>query len=311
MVFHQLAIKNLDTKMPEYDTAQASSAPGAPARELTGLWPRQFDPAFDFPTTAISKKFALATTPRCGSHFLGHQLHGMGAFGYPLEYFNPANWRVWGRRAGGAGSTLSYIQSVRTGPNGVFSTKLHQEHLALFLDKETDALTYKFIHLQRRDLLRQAISFSRAQQTGAWISDMPETSQAKYDWQMISQKLDEISLGNANWRSFFTSIGAEPLNLFYEDIAADPISAINQITEFLEIDSLDAQSATSNFEPQRQHGQTNDGQDWAARYISDCQRRIARSELISGVRQSGSAFAPRPGAGALARAYLRKIRTPK
>ncbi len=32
----------------------------------------------------IRKTLVIASTPRCGSHFLGHALHQTGQFGFPL-----------------------------------------------------------------------------------------------------------------------------------------------------------------------------------------------------------------------------------
>ncbi|MEE9429264.1 MAG: Stf0 family sulfotransferase [Paracoccaceae bacterium] len=278
--------------------------------EKSGPWQRQFNTEFDFAPCSISKKFALCTTPRCGSHFFGHKLHQTGCFGYPLEYFNDGNWRAWGKRAAKSISTLDYIHSVRTGPNGVFATKLHHEHLKLFLEKEKDPLSYRFIHLQRRDLLRQAVSFARAQQTGAWISDMPELSKASYDWGMISQKVDAISLGNANWDSFLTSTGARRLTMYYEDIAADPAAAILKISEFLEIEQVDIGPTKKQFTPRKQSLPANKTEDWSDRYIQDCQARLANSKPIAGVHYLPPKFGPKPSAVKISKAFLRNLRMP-
>ncbi len=276
-----------------------------------GPWQRQFETEFDFAPRSISKKFALCTTPRCGSHFFGHKLHQTGCFGYPLEYFNEGNWKAWGARAAKASPTLGFIQSVRTGPNGVFATKLHHEHLKLFLEKEKDPLSYRFIHLRRKDLLRQAVSFARAQQTGAWISDMPELSKASYDWSMISQKIDAISLGNANWDSFLTSIGARRLTMYYEDIAADPAAAISKVSEFLEIDRVDIGTAKGQFTPRRQSLPANVSEDWSSRYIQECQARLANSKPVSGSHNTPSMFGSRPSTSKIIKTLVRNLRMPK
>ncbi len=259
----------------------------APKTEIPdGLWHRQFDAANDFPTVPVTKKVALCTTPRCGSHFLGHQMHALGVFGYPLEYLNPGNWHVWENRAG-TDDTLDYIKSVRTGPNGVFSVKLHHEHLLAFLKQEPAPLDYKFIHLCRRDLTKQAISFARAQQTGAWISDMPETAPAEYDWALIAEKVDAISRGNADWQSFLRSVGIKPLQLFYEDIVADMSGTITQIASYLEIDINDVTAEEPAFTPKRQKKKAQD--DWLTRFESDSRAALAEGRPIPGASPPAAA----------------------
>jgi LPS sulfotransferase NodH len=247
-----------------------------------GLWQRQFDPITDFQTVSITKKVALCTTPRCGSHFLGHQMHALGVFGYPLEYLNPGNWRVWEERAG-AVDTLDYIKSVRTGPNGVFALKLHHEHLSAFLKQEQNVLDYTYIHLCRRDLTKQATSFARAQLTGAWISDMPEVTPAQYDWSLIAEKTDAISRGNADWQSFLRSVGIKPLQLFYEDIVADTPGAIAQLADYLDIDIREITADQAAFVPQRQKKTAQD--DWETQFIDDSRLELARGRSVPGVTQ--------------------------
>ncbi|WP_235224531.1 Stf0 family sulfotransferase [Octadecabacter dasysiphoniae] len=247
-----------------------------------GLWQRQFDPVNDFRTVPVTKKVALCTTPRCGSHFLGHKMHALGVFGYPLEYLNPGNWKVWEERAGQM-DTLDYIKSVRTGPNGVFSVKLHHEHLVAFLRHEQNVLDYSYIHLCRRDLTKQAISFARAQQTGAWISDMPEMTPAQYDWSLIAEKMDAISRGNADWQSFLRSVGIKPLQLYYEDIVADTSGAIAQIAAYLDIDVSQITADKGIFAPQRQKKAAQD--DWVTQFVDDSRRKLLDGRSIPGVQR--------------------------
>ena len=245
-----------------------------------GLWHRQFDESHDCPTNPIKLKLAFCTTPRCGSHFLGHKLHRLGTFGYPLEYLNPGNLHVWEKRAGTT-PPFDFVKSVRTGPNGVFAVKLHHEHLSTFLQKESAPLEYKFIHLRRRSLTKQAISFSRAQQTGAWISDMQEMAPAKYDWAQIAEKMDAISRGNADWQSFLSSVGIQPLELFYEDIVEDIPSAIAQIANYLEIQIPNAPTEEATFEPRRQKKSVQD--EWLSRFHEDSRIALAQGQPLPGV----------------------------
>ncbi|MEM9342254.1 MAG: Stf0 family sulfotransferase [Pseudomonadota bacterium] len=245
----------------------------------TGLWGRQFEPTYDFTPTPVTTRIAFCTTPRCGSHMLGHRLHATGGFGYPLEYLNPGNLRMWMRRAqeGGAADTLDFIKSVRTGPNGVFAIKLHFEHLPAFLREEPDPLSYHYIPLVRRDLVAQAVSFARAQQTGAWISDMPERQPAIYDFDLIHAKARAIGEGNAGWDAYFAGIGASPLRLIYEDVVQDPEAAVAAICAATGVDLADG-TPPETFTPTRQTKLSASG-DWKTRYKEDYRQRVVDGRL--------------------------------
>ncbi|QDY71618.1 Stf0 family sulfotransferase [Qingshengfaniella alkalisoli] len=250
------------------------------------LWDRQFDTGNDFPPATLRYRIAICTTPRCGSHFLGHQMRATGAFGYPLEYLNPGNWTVWESRAQQvqATDTLAYIKSVRTGPNGVFATKLHYEHLERFLQHEPDPLSYHFIHLRRRDLTRQAISFARAQQTGAWISDMPERAEGYYDYDLITEKLNRIAEDNARWTAFYSGLRMPVLELWYEDVVSDPRAAMNAIAAHVGVAMPEHETTEMVFQPKVQRSAGGETDDWRQRFEADCQAALRRRAALPGYR---------------------------
>jgi LPS sulfotransferase NodH len=71
-------------------------------------WTEQFDPALDFPVPAdVSVRYAICSTPRSGSHFLGQLLYATGRMRCPLEYFNRRNIVRWQERAAAAAGTIS------------------------------------------------------------------------------------------------------------------------------------------------------------------------------------------------------------
>ncbi len=244
----------------------------------SGPWQRQFDPVYDFPPTLVTTKLALLTTPRCGSHFLGHRLRETGGFGYPLEYCNSGNWRHWRHRAreAGAAGVLDYIKSVRTGPNGVFAIKLHFEHLEKFLAEEDDPLSYVFVHLRRENLLAQAASFARAQQTGAWISDMPERGAARYDYDLIASKVTAVATGNAGWEAFLAATGREALQMTYEQVARDPSAAVRAIADHAGVTLAEA-SLPADFAPERQ--KSGKREDWPAMFRAETEKRLRSGQF--------------------------------
>ena len=273
------------------------------------LWQRQFGAENDFPPTETLKHVAICTTPRCGSHFLGHQMRNLNCFGYPLEYMNPGNLPVWQARAreNGADCTLDFIKSVRTGPNGVFSIKLHHEHLEPFLDHEPNPRNYRFIHLRRRDLLRQAVSFARAQQTGAWISDMPERAEAHYDRDLIASKIEAIAEGNAGWQAFLASLGIEPLELYYEDIVADRNAALQRIARYLGVELRSPDPDVAEFLPKPQRGADDPTQDWEERFKADSRARIENRDPVPGYHPAARTRKVLQGGRRTVRGALRRV----
>ena|SRR5690554_247963 len=98
------------------------------------LYEDQFSEQRDFvESTPVKKTLVIASTPRCGSHMLGHLLYQTGAFGFPLEYANPRNLKEWHRRFAleDQREVFRNIQTKRTSPNGVFGVKLHYSHLSI------------------------------------------------------------------------------------------------------------------------------------------------------------------------------------
>ncbi len=72
--------------------------------------------------------------------------------------------------------------TCRTSPNGVFGLRIHAGHLGSLEADPYDILQApRYIWIQRRDRLRQAVSYTMAEQTGVWILDgtfLPEGARA-------------------------------------------------------------------------------------------------------------------------------------
>ena len=210
---------------------------------MTKVWKEQFDPCLDFPEAAQpSTKYAICSTPRSGSHFLGQLLYGSRRMGCPLEYFNRVNIVHWHERARAAGVSdlLQFLATIRTSPNGCFGLKAHFPHLqtlARHIALDEFATAYAHIRIVRRDLLAQAISFARAEQTGEWISRGPASGlTAVYDRLLIRRCLIEIARQNASWECFFQAYGVRPLVVDYESLAADPPQFVRKVASFVGVD---------------------------------------------------------------------------
>jgi LPS sulfotransferase NodH len=235
-------------------------------------WIEQFSPEHDFPMHAAAPRvrYVIASTPRSGSHFLGRMLRGTGLLGDPLEYFDSGNRQEWSRLAAAAGEdTLTYIQRRRTTPNGCFGMKLHFTQVGAALNALGPAKLFddhQFLLIRRRDVLRQAVSFSVAEHTGSWISAVPPRADATYDFDGITRCLQEVCMQEAQWRAMLAVRCKNYLEILYEDLMEDPTATVRRIAEYVGIDSGEhitgITPATS-----RQTGDTNERV--LTRYIDD------------------------------------------
>lgn len=140
------------------------------------LYKEQFSINYDFnPYYGDVKNIVFCTTPRCGSHMLGHMLYQSKAFGFPLEYLNELNLKKWKSIVGSQDlrEVVDGLKVKRTSENGVFSIKTHFSHMkncggmGVFKSLFPNA---KYIHIKRRDVVGQAVSFFIAKKTEKWIS---------------------------------------------------------------------------------------------------------------------------------------------
>jgi LPS sulfotransferase NodH len=165
-------------------------------------------------------------------------LSSTGVLGRPREYFN-----VKGRRIhedpdypDDPAEQFRCILTVGATPNGVYGLKLFPEQHDVI--SRTCAWTkllpnLKFIVLERRDTLGQALSLARASQTEQYFAtDWPQGAEA-YDGPMIRQSLRVIIGRRARWSLFFARTGIEPLPIFYEDITTNPQAEVERIAAFM------------------------------------------------------------------------------
>jgi trehalose 2-sulfotransferase len=257
-------------------------------------WNEQFEPSLDFPTvTAASRRYAICSTPRSGSHFLGQLLFATGVMGCPLEYFHPQNVLRWQERqqAAQAADLLPFLERIRTSPNGCFGAKVHFSHvatlsrhlpLAAFLD------SFAHVHITRRDVLAQAISYVRAQQTDQWISRMPASGRTPvYDTDRIRRRLIEVVRQNASWDHLFHSFGVRRLAVEYEELAADPAKIVRDIAAFVGV-TLDPNAAAPTPRTARQRDEVSD--TWRARFVEEMRRDStwATLEILQRARPDAS-----------------------
>lgn len=235
-------------------------------------YPDQFAPDMDLPLfEGAPQTYLIASTPRCGSHFLGHALQEMGAFGVPLEYLNKGNFAGWKARFGNKRlpALLQDIIRHRTSPSGRFGIKAHWSQFRPFLGTDKIASLGDFthiIHIYRTDLLGQAISFDKALQTGQWISGAPAQGEAVYRYDKIVSAAENLRAQNIAWGRYFKQQTTCPvMELDYKELISDPETKLTEVRDFLAPDC----SVTPAPSERTQKQSDSLSKDWRARFLDD------------------------------------------
>ncbi len=93
----------------------------------------------------------------------------------------------------------------------------------------------RFVHLQRRDVLAQGVSWARAEQTGHW-QDRDGTTPCpgpQFDFDEVDRYVKAVNEHNAAWREWFASSTITPLVVFYEGLVADMPRTTATVLRFL------------------------------------------------------------------------------
>ncbi|MFJ6086391.1 Stf0 family sulfotransferase [Streptomyces sp. NPDC092369] len=240
--------------------------------------------------------YFICATPRTGSSLLLGLLDSTGVAGHPQAYFRSPDEVAWAERwemAHTPQGALDYGDFVRaalaegrTG-NGVFGAKLmwgtHAEltdrlaglHPDLAGDEprllEREFGRVRFVYQYRDDVLAQAVSWLRAEQTGVWfLGGKGEISggggdvdaRPRFDRAAITRILRTIEEHNAGWERWFEVYGIQPHRIRYEDLSADPHAVTHGVLDFLGLALPSGGRITPSH--RRQADQLN--QEWAARY---------------------------------------------
>jgi LPS sulfotransferase NodH len=234
----------------------------------------------------VIDSYFICATPRTGSSLLLGLLRSTGIAGHPEAYFRDPDEQLWADRwqiPGPADPAFDYPSFVRaaraagTTENGVFGAKLMWGTLDQVVhklapgvtDADLEVLTgafgsTRFVYLHRDDVLAQAVSWLRAEQTQTWYAGAEGggSREPAYDESGIGDLLRTIDEHNRAWREWFSSYGIEPHEVTYEGLTADLAGVTRGILGFLGLDLPPGRAITPRHE--RQADALND--DWIARY---------------------------------------------
>jgi len=210
--------------------------------------------------------YLICATPRTGSTLLCGLLDSAGVAGHPESYFRRQDERGWAARwgiadpseetAGYAGYVRAAIAEGRTS-NGVFAARIMWETLDEIVAKlaplypdlaGSDAgLLHqafgrtRFVYLRRGDVVAQAVSLLRAEQTNVWHQGTAQDQQElerepRFDFGQIHERVRTIEEHNTAWQEWFSSAGIEPHLVQYEELDAEPVRITRGVLAFLGLD---------------------------------------------------------------------------
>lgn len=197
-------------------------------------------------SAGITGSFFVCTTPRTGSTMLVYALAESRAVGLAAEHFNPLTVPHESRRR--IGDHLLDCAG-KAGGTGVFGTKLHWSHVEPFLARlrrlrgarglsdgrliEAVLPAPRYISLTRDDMLAQAVSWWRAKVTRVWLDDDEQEAEPVFDFDAIDERVQMARDHDAAWQRWFDANGITPYRITYEDLVADPASAVGGALAYL------------------------------------------------------------------------------
>ena len=200
----------------------------------------------------------ICTTPRTGSSMLRGDIRSTKAMGDPREWFNMSRGRRyhqskkdWGVPGGDLDAYISAVKEHTSTKNGVVGVKLFELHLSQLVRRgmlpsgpgRLRALAEAFgtpdpvvITLTRNNKLRQAISFTRAKQTGKWGTQGEAKTKDKYDRKAVEADLMELIERENRWDRELEESGYVPnLSLIYEVLLHEREETLLQLAIDLEL----------------------------------------------------------------------------
>lgn len=96
----------------------------------------------------------------------------------------------------------------------------------------------KFIYLYREDVISQAISLYRAEQTGYWhtVEGSEPEQDPSFNFEAIKKHIEHIDYANQTWKDWFQTIKIQPLTIEYETFSKNSEAMTVEVLQFLEID---------------------------------------------------------------------------
>ncbi len=210
------------------------------------------------PWSQCKKKVLIVFQSRVGTTWLCQLMKNTSLLGRPRELFHSNNLLEEFESGGydNFNELMKALVSSHTTENGVFSAKSGFHTLApLFLLKEfpNNIRTWKIIFVKRRDVLSQAISCYKLnlnRQAASWQESKMNIVDENYDFNEISRQMRNIGRSRYITSMMLKSYDCDYLEIFYEDLNADPEAILRSISQFVGV-KLGEIDLETRFEIQR------------------------------------------------------------
>lgn len=195
---------------------------------------KEMSPDRDFPgPNAVTRRYAILSSPRSGSTLLSRALYETGKAGDPQEYFNPPLLQVERERASrpdlNINQFLNRMEKRRTSPNGYFGIKMHfSQILSVHGARQPTPAMGNFLRkfdglvwIRRRDRLAQGISQAIARRTNVWSSEdsrFKKNPDLKIHPVEVLDGLRMVCADDAGWDRFLRVEKFSVLEIWYEDL---------------------------------------------------------------------------------------------
>lgn len=234
--------------------------------------------------------YLICSTHRSGGHLLCEVLRQTGLAGRPTEYFRQGFMLSLSRRWGisSFNGYLNKVLELGTTPNSVFGMKVHMNQFCPLLDALQQIPEYQeltasqllssvfpnlsYIWLTRRDKVRQAVSYLKADQTGIWQltdqipvpADEPGKNTLRFDGEEIDRHLRLIEEQESAWQDYFEAHAIKPLMVTYEELTQTNAATACQVLEYLHIPKP---AHLVIAEPRTKRQADALSQEWVERYL--------------------------------------------
>jgi trehalose 2-sulfotransferase len=189
-------------------------------------------------TAGRRKGTLILTEGRSGSNWLGSLTKATGVLGNSEEWF--AKW-AWPKKLKNA-TPDTYINSMiskASTSNGYFCAKIFPAHAHYFnviygqdlVQNLIERFDCNIVMLDRRDRMRQAVSYARGIQTAQWKSSGTAKREATYDAMMIARCFFLVNQSYEFWRNYTTIRDIKVTCFTYEDLIGAPDAYVRAIAK--------------------------------------------------------------------------------